>query len=160
MLRSKIDEILLEREVTIPGVVPTEVRLTRLRPGARVPEYRTPGAAGADLYAHGSVELQPHDPTRVSLGLALAIPDGYEGQIRPRSSMSLRGIEVALGTIDSDYRGEVSVTMTNTTSDYYVIHDGDRIAQLVIAPVVRAAFVEGALDATTRGTGGHGSTGR
>ncbi len=133
----------------------------------REPRYASAAAAGADLRAvlREPLSLGPGERVSVPTGLRLAIPPGYEGQVRPRSGLAIRhGITVlnAPGTIDSDYRGEIQVLLVNTSEDRYTIEDGDRIAQLVIAPVVRARFVndrEG-LEVSARGEGGFGSTGR
>lgn len=132
-----------------------------------LPVYATPGAAGADLRANlpdrGSVSLAPGARALVPTGLRLAIPEGYEVQLRPRSGLALRhGITLpnAPATIDSDYRGPLGVIVMNAGDAPFVIAHGDRIAQLVVAPVLRARFVETEeLDDTARGTGGFGSTG-
>ena len=136
------------------------------RPGdLPLPAYQTEGAAGMDLAAAVTepITLQPGEPALVPTGFAVAIPPGHEGQVRPRSGLALkRGITVlnAPGTIDSDYRGELQVTLINHGNAPFVIARGDRVAQLVIAPVVQAAWDEvAALGGTTRGGGGYGSTG-
>lgn len=148
------------------------VRFVRLRPGAVAPAQMTAGAAGFDLAAaldDAVVTLPPGGRARVPTGLALAIPSGYEGQVRPRSGWAARaGVTVlnAPGTIDADYRGELQVLLVNLGQEPVEIRHGDRIAQLVIAPVVQASFecVFGFDDASSepssRGTGGFGSTGR
>jgi dUTP pyrophosphatase len=134
-----------------------------------LPTAATPGSAGADLVAavEKEVVLQPGERIAVPTGFALAIPPGYEGQVRARSGLALRhGVTLpnAPGTIDSDYRGEVHVLLHNAGDAPFVVERGDRIAQLVVAPVVRAEFVEvevpGELGATGRGDGGFGHTGR
>ena len=146
------------------GAVRVEVRHTG---SVRVPlpEYQTEGAAGMDLRAAlaESVSIPPGERRFVSTGLAVAIPAGYEGQVRPRSGLALRhgiGIVNSPGTIDSDYRGEIGIVLVNHGSEPFVVEPLARIAQLVIAPVARAelALVE-SLDATDRGAGGYGSTG-
>jgi dUTP pyrophosphatase len=129
-----------------------------------LPSYATEGAAGLDLRAAvaGELVLAPGERVRVPTGLRIAVPHGYEAQVRPRSGLALRhGILLpnAPGTIDSDYRGEVQVILWNAGPAPFAITRGDRIAQLVIAPVVRVALEEGALDDTGRGEGGFGSTG-
>lgn len=131
-----------------------------------LPAYETDGAAGADLRANvpdGAVVLEPGARALVSTGLHLAIPRGYEVQVRPRSGLALKhGITLpnSPGTIDSDYRGVLSVIVQNGGSDTFTINHGDRIAQMVVAPVVQAGFQEvDRLDDTTRGGGGFGSTG-
>lgn len=139
------------------------IRATILRDGARLPEKATPGATGYDLYAclDSDLEVGP-GPTRVGTGVAIEAPDGADVQIRPRSGLSSKGVMVTFGTIDADYRGELIVTMyTLPHREPHIVHDGDRIAQLVISRVadsVIEAAVE--LSATARGSGGHGSTGR
>lgn len=143
------------------------VKIVKLDPRARLPEYRTKGAAGADLRAclTAPMYLQPGRLVEIPTGLALEIPPGYEAQVRPRSGMVARfGATVANapGTIDSDYRGEIVVllTMLAGAAEELEINDGDRIAQLVFAEVSRADFdvVEDLTD-TKRGAGGFGSTG-
>lgn len=133
-------------------------------PGAAVPEYMTPGAAGMDLRSVEEVVLNPLERRLVPTGLRVAIPEGYEGQVRPRSGLAVRhGISMVNtpGTIDSDYRGEIRVLLINLSDSIVQLEKGERIAQLVICPVVRAeiAVVE-QLDETERGAGGFGSTGR
>jgi dUTP pyrophosphatase len=144
-----------------------EVRILRLShaEGLPLPGYATAGAAGADLRAavDNDLILEPGDRAAVPTGLVVEIPDGFEGQVRPRSGLAIRhGLTVvnAPGTIDSDYRGELKVLMVNLGSEPVAITRGERIAQLVIAPVTRAAFVESAeLSPSERGDGGFGSTG-
>jgi dUTP pyrophosphatase len=139
----------------------------RLRPEAVLPAYQTSGAAGMDLCAcpedGAELSLLPGGRALVATGISLAIPDGYEGQVRPRSGLALKhGISVlnSPGTIDSDYRGEVKVLLINLGSEPFVVRPGDRIAQLVIAPVTRVELREAAvLDDTERGAGGFGHTG-
>lgn len=143
------------------------VLLQRLPHGADLPlpAYETKGAAGLDLRAaiSESVTLAPGARTLVPTGLAMQLPEGFEGQIRPRSGLALRhGVTVlnAPGTVDSDYRGEVSVVLINHGSENFTVTRGDRIAQIVIAPVIRALLSEvETLDETARGAGGYGSTG-
>jgi dUTP pyrophosphatase len=131
-----------------------------------LPAYQTAGSAGMDLAASidGEISLAPREWRLIPTGLIIAIPEGYEGQVRPRSGLALRyGVTVlnAPGTIDSDYRGEVSVALVNHGSKPFVVKRGERIAQLVICKVERAEWLPGAgLDATARGAGGYGSTGR
>ena len=134
-------------------------------PGAILPSYQTVGAAGADLCACLSepVVLSPGQRAIVPTGLSFAIPSGYEIQVRPRSGLAAKnGITVlnSPGTIDSDYRGEVKVILINLGTENFTISHGDRIAQMVVAPVVQAQFqVVESLSATERGQGGFGSTG-
>ncbi|WP_417725935.1 dUTP diphosphatase [Roseovarius sp.] len=132
-----------------------------------LPTYETDGAAGADLRANfpdrGSVTLAPQARVLVSTGLRLAVPAGYEVQLRPRSGLALKhGITLpnSPGTIDSDYRGPLGVIVMNAGSEPFVITHGARIAQMVVAPVVQARFeLAENLDDTARGVGGFGSTG-
>jgi len=141
------------------------VRIKRLPhgEGLALPAYATPGAAGMDVLAAEDVTLAPGARHAVATGLAVAIPEGYEIQVRPRSGLALKhGISVpnTPGTIDSDYRGELKVIMINHGAEPFAIARGDRIAQLVLAPVTQAAWDEVAeLDDTARGAGGFGSTG-
>ena len=132
--------------------------------GARLPQYATAGAAGMDLHAVSGVQLDPGQRALVPTGLRVRIPEGYEGQVRPRSGLALRhGIAMvnAPGTIDSDYRGEIRVLLVNLGSEAVTLGVGDRIAQLVVCPVARVAPIAvGQLDDTHRGEGGFGSTGR
>ena len=141
------------------------VRFKRLRAGAVLPRYMTAGAAGMDLAsaAEGPLTLQPGQRLGVPTGLAMELAPGFEGQVRPRSGLALRaGVTVvnAPGTIDFDYRGELVVLLVNLGQEAHTIAPGDRIAQLVIAPVTRAEVVEVAeLSGTDRGAGGFGHTG-
>ncbi|MFD0860078.1 dUTP diphosphatase [Roseovarius aquimarinus] len=133
-----------------------------------LPDYATAGAAGADLRANfpdgEDVTLAPGARALIPTGLAMAIPDGHEVQVRPRSGLALKhGVTVANapGTIDSDYRGPVGVILINLGDAPYEIAHGARIAQMVVAPVTRAAFdLAETLDKTARGAGGFGSTGQ
>lgn len=128
-----------------------------------LPDYASAGSAGLDLLAaSGPVTLAPGARTLVGTGIALALPEGFEGQVRPRSGLALKhGVTVlnAPGTIDSDYRGEIGVLLVNLGPSAFVVERGMRIAQLVIAPVARARLVEGEIEPTGRGAGGFGSTG-
>jgi dUTP pyrophosphatase len=142
---------------------PVELRVLLLRKGARLPARGSASATGLDLYAclDGPMRLGP-DPEMVPTGVAIEVPLGCDAQVRPRSGLSAKGVGVAFGTIDADYRGEVLVTMwTFGRLEEYELHDGDRIAQLVVASVAPVRVVEASeLSATARGDGGHGSTGR
>ena len=140
------------------------LKVKRLKPGARLPQRATEGAAGLDLFAHidgeGSISLS-RQPQLVGTGIAIEVPRGFDAQIRPRSGLSSKGVGVPLGTIDSDYRGEVLVTMYlyGTDSNFVVCH-GDRIAQLVITTLADMSLSEvEELSPTGRGGGGYGSTG-
>jgi dUTP pyrophosphatase len=146
------------------------LRIHRLREEAgALPRYASAGAAGLDLQAAllEPITLQPGERVAVPTGLSLALPPGHEGQVRPRSGLALkRGLTVANapGTIDEDYRGELKVLLVNLDREPQVIEPGDRIAQLVIAPVTHVDIAEveslDALGDTARGVGGFGSTGR
>ncbi len=143
------------------------VRITRLPHGADLPlpAYETAGAAGMDLRAavDAPVTLAPGERAAVPTGIAIALPEGYEAQVRPRSGLARRhGISMVNtpGTVDSDYRGEIQVTLINLGQEPFTLGRGDRIAQMVVAPVTRVAWDEvEALDETARGAGGFGSTG-
>ncbi|MFB9662026.1 dUTP diphosphatase [Glycomyces mayteni] len=142
--------------------VPVAVR--RLDPDLPVPAYAHPGDAGADLYAAEGVTLAPGQRALVGTGIAVAIPEGHVGYTNPRSGLAHRlGVTIvnAPGTIDSGYRGEIKINLVNLDPERTaVIERGDRVAQLVVQPVVRARFTEvDEFAPTARGTGGHGSTG-
>jgi dUTP pyrophosphatase len=140
------------------------ILVKKLHAGARVPERATEGATGYDLYAclEGDTLEVGHEPVRVPTGVAIETPAGLDVQIRPRSGLSFKGVMVTLGTIDADYRGELLVTMYALPHrEPHVVHDGDRIAQLVISRIADVRLQEAEeLTTTTRNTGGHGSTGR
>ncbi|WP_284126507.1 dUTP diphosphatase [Parerythrobacter aestuarii] len=144
---------------------PVPVKLKRLNNGygLPLPEYATDGAAGMDVVSAEDVTIKPGERHAVATGLSMAIPQGYEIQVRPRSGLALKhGITVpnTPGTIDSDYRGELKAILINHGDEPFVIHRGDRVAQLVLAPVTRAVWEEAdQLDETQRGEGGFGSTG-
>ena len=143
-----------------------EIALKRLPQGEGLPlpSYATPGAAGLDVVAAEDVTLAPGARHAVATGFAIAIPAGYEVQVRPRSGLALKHGITCLntpGTIDSDYRGELKVILANLGAEPFEVRRGERVAQLVPAPVQRAAFREvDDLDSTTRGAGGFGSTGQ
>lgn len=134
--------------------------------GLPLPAYATPGSAGLDLLAalDRPIEIQPGGRILIPTGLAMELPEGYEAQIRPRSGLALRhGLTVlnAPGTVDSDYRGEVTVLLVNLGDQPVRLARGERIAQLVVAPVTRIVWHERShLSETARGAGGYGSTGR
>jgi dUTP diphosphatase len=148
--------------------MPARIDVTRVSPPRGdplpLPSYATAGAAGLDLRADAAVTLAPGERALVPTGISIAIPEGFEGQVRPRSGLALREGVTCLnspGTIDSDYRGEVGVILANLGQKPVALQRGDRIAQLVIAPVARGELVESAtLPATGRGAGGFGHTGR
>lgn len=134
--------------------------------GAIIPEYKTAGAAGADLYAFldSSVTILPGKSAMIPTGLFFEIPEGYEIQVRPRSGLAAKNGVTVLntpGTIDSDYRGEIKVILINLGDKEFIVNNGERIAQMVIAPVIQAAFeITENLSQTERGAGGFGSTGK
>ena len=132
--------------------------------GLPLPAYATPGAAGLDVVAAEDLDLAPGARHAVATGYKVAIPEGYEIQVRPRSGLAFKyGVTVpnTPGTIDSDYRGELKILMINHGAEPFPVRRGERIAQLVPAAVTKAAFDEvEELDATDRGAGGFGSTGR
>lgn len=132
--------------------------------GTECPAYATPGSAGVDLRSRIALELKPMERALVPTGVRVEIPEGFEAQIRPRSGLAIRhGISMVNtpGTIDSDYRGEVHLILINFGQESLMIHPGDRVGQMVFTPVVQAQFeVVASLEATERGEGGFGSTGR
>lgn len=133
--------------------------------GAIIPEYKTAGAAGADLCAllEAPLTIPAGRSAMVPTGLFFEIPEGYEVQVRPRSGLAAKNGVTVLntpGTIDSDYRGEIKVILINLGTDDFTINNGDRIAQMIIAPVIQASFtITDSLSETERGSGGFGSTG-
>ncbi len=155
-------------------MMPPVIRVLRegwADPAVALPDYATAGAAGADLRANLPAEeraagfvLRPMERRVVPTGLRIEIPEGFEAQIRPRSGLALKhGLSLpnTPGTIDSDYRGPLGVLLINLGTEPFVIAHGERIAQMIVAPVVRAEFAEvAALGGTARGAGGFGSTGR
>jgi dUTP pyrophosphatase len=146
-----------------------EVRIVRLAHGADLPlpQYQSAHAAGLDLFAavpaESAVVIPPGGRALIPTGIAIALPQGYEGQVRPRSGLAARhGITVlnAPGTVDADYRGEIQVVLANLGSEPFAVSRGTRIAQLIIAPVQQVTLLETVtLDPTARGQGGFGSTG-
>jgi dUTP pyrophosphatase len=142
-----------------------EIQVLRHGEGLSLPAYATEGSAGMDLRAavDEPIVLKPGKRCLVPTGLRIALPQGYEAQIRPRSGLAIReGVTVANapGTVDSDYRGEVKVGLINLSDEAHTIQRGDRIAQMVVAPVTRVAWQPvPSLDETARGVGGFGSTG-
>lgn len=131
-----------------------------------LPQYATAQSAGMDLRANleSPVTLRPMERRLIPTGLHIALPEGYEAQVRPRSGLALKkGITVlnAPGTVDADYRGEIGVVLINLSQEDFVVNDGERIAQMVIARYEQATFVEvSVLDETERGEGGYGHTGK
>jgi len=144
------------------------LKIAKNDPRVQLPQYASAGAAGMDLRAFlaADVSIPPLGRAKIPTGLRVEIPAGFEGQVRPRSGLAIKlGVTVlnAPGTIDSDYRGDLDIILVNLGAEAFVVKDGDRIAQLIIAPVLSAldmAVVEtGELSATARGGGGFGSTG-
>ena len=141
------------------------LRIKRLRPDARLPKRATPGSTGLDLFAciegESTIALSAQ-PRLIPTGIAIEVPKGYDVQIRPRSGLSAKGVGVTFGTIDSDYRGEILVTMyLFDPHAAFEIKHGDRIAQMVITKIADLPLVEvEELSPTKRGSGGHGSTGK
>ena len=142
-----------------------EVKISRCRPQARLPRYMTEQAAGMDLYVvlDDDVVLAPGQRVMVPTGIAIALPSGYEAQVRPRSGLAVKyGVTLvnSPGTIDADYRGEISVIIINHGEIDFIIKDGERIAQMIVAPVSRCCWslVEN-LEISERGSGGFGHTG-
>lgn len=143
-----------------------KVQIKKLHPDAVIPKYQTKGASGFDLHALEDINIFSGETKLVKTGLAVAVQEGYELQVRPRSGVSLKTtlrVANAPGTVDSDYRGEVCIIITNTDatpSQRHQIKKGDRIAQGVVCPVVQAELEQvSELDETVRGSGGFGSTG-
>jgi dUTP pyrophosphatase len=141
-----------------------QVQIKKVHPDAIVPKYQTAGAAGVDLCSVEDVTIGEGDKALVATGLSMAIPHGWEGQVRPRSGLAVKSALTVLnspGTIDSDYRGEVKVILINHGHGVFHVRKGDRIAQMVFALVGRAEFDEVQdLESTGRGAGGFGSTGK
>ncbi|KUK58618.1 MAG: Deoxyuridine 5'-triphosphate nucleotidohydrolase [Synergistales bacterium 53_16] len=155
-----------DREGTDNGMEKLRVRVSRSEGSGDLPlpEYATSGSSGMDVLAAESCVIPPGRWHAVGTGLYLEVPEGYECQVRPRSGLALKeGVTIlnAPGTVDSDYRGEVKVILINHGDEPFKIERGDRIAQLIIAPVTRACLVmEESLSETARGSGGFGSTGK
>jgi dUTP pyrophosphatase len=143
---------------------PPVVRVKLLREGARLPFRATEASSGFDLYAClGAAQVVvTQTPIQIPTGLALAVPEGLDAQIRPRSGLARQGVLSTFGTLDADYRGELMVALYTTSPKVsYTVRDGDRIAQMVITQLAPVSFtLAETLDDTSRGAGGHGSTGR
>ena len=145
--------------------VTIQIKRLRKSPSVSLPRYMTPGASGMDLFAflEEEIALLPGERKLIPTGVSVAIPEGFEGQVRPRSGLAVRegiGLVNAPGTIDSDYRGEIGVVLINFGKSLFTIRDGDRIAQLVLSRVFRASWQEvEELSATPREGGGFGHTG-
>ena len=139
-----------------------EIRFKRLCKEARLPKYAHDGDSGMDVYATTGKTIPPYSYVKIPIGIACNIPTGYELQVRPRSGLAANsGIVCVFGTVDMGYRGEIGVTLFNHTNKFVRIEQNDRVAQLVLSPVIRADIVEtDYLDETDRGINGFGSTGR
>ena len=141
-----------------------QLRLRKLHPDAIIPKYQHDGDAGMDLHAIEAAAIAPHTTALIKTGLAAEIPNGTELQVRPRSGLALKHSLTVLntpGTIDSNYRGEIGVILINHGTEIFHVEPGMRIAQMVMANVIRANIIETTeLSETTRSTGGFGSTGR
>lgn len=140
-----------------------QVKFVKLKEDAQIFEYKTEGAACADIYSVEDIILPPFKVVLVPTGISVELPKDYEMKIRPRSGLSLKGVLVANaeGTIDEDYRGEIAVLLLNVNSTPYTIAKGDRIAQAAIQKVIKAEYIETTnLTTTDRGVGGFGSTGK
>ena len=151
--------------VAQPRTQPPVLRARRLRETARLPRRATPHSSGLDVFADfGAADgeaMLDATPRLIPTGVAIETPPGYEVQVRPRSGLSRRGVVVAFGTVDADYRGELFVNMSWPMDEEFTIRQGDRIAQLVVAPVALSEVEEvEELGETERGGGGFGSTGR
>lgn len=137
------------------------LRVKRLDPEAKLPTRAHANDAGLDLYSMNNVTLPPHEPVKVPLGVAMALPEGHVGLICDRSSMGSKGVRVLGGVVDAGYRGEVQVVLINLRNEPIGFAKGDKIAQMLVMPVNTCAVEESSeLDSTSRATGGFGSTGR
>ncbi len=138
------------------------VKFQKLHPEAQVPSYAHLGDAGADVYSVAEIQLAPMHRAAIPTGLAVEIPFGYELQVRPKSGLAIKhGITVlnSPGTIDAGYRGEIQIIVINLGTEIYTFAKGQKVAQLVLKPVIQAEYVEEILSNSDRGTGGFGSTG-
>lgn len=139
-----------------------QVKIKRLNPNSVIPSYQSKGASGFDFHAIENTVVPAGKTLLIKTGLSFEIPEGFELQVRPRSGMSLKtGMRVtnSPGTVDADYRGEVSIIMENTSDKEYIVNVGDRVAQGVVCPVNQVQFIEEELSSTERGAGGFGSSG-
>ena len=143
-----------------------KIKIKKLDPKVKIPKYKTEGSSGMDLMAFvkESLKIKPHSSELIPTGISIAIPEDTEIQIRPRSGLAAKSHISVLntpGTIDSDYRGELKVILFNHGVDDFIVNNGDRIAQMVLMPVLKASFEEvDELPDTVRGSGGFGSTGK
>ena len=138
------------------------VKVEKLNEQAIIPEYAHFSDAGADLFANAEIEVAPNETKIIPTGLKFEIPNGYEVQVRPRSGMSVKtNTKVVFGTVDSDYRGEIGIMLTNYGQEPYIVHQGDKIAQAVIMPTYHGNFlIVDKLTETERGENGFGSSGQ
>ena len=161
LISSLVFYVLFERMFIFRNNIPVKVVNLTDWP---LPQYESEGASGLDVRANiqSAIKLVRHERVTIPTGLKMSIPDGYECQVRPRSGLARKnGVIASLGTIDSDYRGEVGITLINTSTEEYIINPGDRVAQIVFAPVEHIAWEEvQVLDETARGEKGFGSTGK
>ena len=143
----------------------TKIQIKKLSSSVSIPKYETPGSSGMDIAAHieNNIIINPGEKALVPTGFSIAIPKGYEVQIRPRSGLAAKKNITVLntpGTIDADYRGEIKVILINLGKEKFIIENGERIAQMVVCPVIQAKLEEvKELSDTYRGSGGFGSTG-
>ena len=143
-----------------------KVQIKKLDPNAKIPEYKTAGASGVDIMAllEKKITLDPGESQIIPTGLSIAIPEDLEVQIRPRSGLAAKSNISVLntpGTIDRDYRGEIKVIFINLGTERFTVKNGDRIAQMILTPIMKFKFEEvNKLDDTIRGSGGFGSTGK
>jgi dUTP pyrophosphatase len=143
----------------------TKIQIKKLSSSVSIPKYETPGSSGMDIAAHikNNIIINPGEKALVTTGFSIAIPKGYEVQIRPRSGLAAKRNITVLntpGTIDADYRGEIKVILINLGKEKFIIENGERIAQMVVCPVIQAKLEEvKELSETYRGSGGFGSTG-
>jgi len=143
----------------------TKIQIKKLSNSVSIPKYETPGSSGMDIAAHieNNIIINPGEKALVTTGFSIAIPKGYEVQIRPRSGLAVKKNITVLntpGTIDADYRGEIKVILINLGKEKFIIENGERIAQMVVCPIVQANLEEVIeLPGTERGSGGFGSTG-
>ena len=143
----------------------TKIQIKKLSNEVLTPKYETPGSSGMDIaaYTEQDITINPGDKSIIPTGFSLSIPQGYEVQIRPRSGLGAKKSITVLntpGTIDSDYRGEIKVILINLSKDKFIVKKGERIAQMIVCPVVQVQLEEvQELSATNRGAGGFGSTG-
>ena len=136
------------------------IEFSKINQAALIPARQTEGSAGFDLHAITPISIWPDEWQRIKTGIAVKIPEGHVGIIKPRSSLAVRhGLDVLAGVIDSDYRGELVVVLINHGSERYDVQTGDRVAQLVVTPIVTESIEAAWLDDTARGANGFGSTG-